>query len=463
MLRLERLPRRRQLPSQPSGRRTFRRIRWMAAGIAVALAATAIILAVTSRPPGVPPLYAQGIAQRPCGGGRVLVVPAAASDQYEADSSVVRTQPEPACARAAVRADQHWLSAGLIPGTGALRSMAVRALLDLHLSTRANGAVVAGWHPGWEYTWPRDSSWVAVALADTGHPADSYRILRFLQRMQLPDGTWAARYWPDGAGPVRDGRPRELDADGWLPWAVWSWGAAAGASGHGGRQQLAALWPMVRAAADASVRALSDGLPAASMDYWEDSVTVTLGTAAPLLAGLRAAAAIARELGRDSSAPRWDSAAATLARGIRLGFGGFGYGRLPYQRSGADAAITFLGPPFGPPGPGLGRAVSQAEQALRLPNGGLVPGADWPGSKMTAWTAETAFFALFDAEAGQHQAAARILAWLARHRTRLGALPEMVSAAGRPVSVAPLAWTDAVVLLTLTAQAHPLPTVPAGA
>jgi hypothetical protein len=56
--------------------------------------------------------------------------------------------------------------------------------------------------------------------------------------------------------------------------------------------------------------------------------------------------------------------------------------------------------------------------------------------------------------------ATQMLTWLAAHTTRLGALPEKVDARGRPVSAAPLAWTDAAVLLTLAAQAHPLPVVP---
>ena len=37
---------------------------------------------------------------------------------------------------------------------------------------------------------------------------------------------------------------------------------------------------------------------------------------------------------------------------------------------------------------------------------------------------------------------------------------EKVDARGQPVSAAPLAWTDAAVLLTLVAQAHRLPVVP---
>ena len=88
------------------------------------------------------------------------------------------------------------------------------------------------------------------------------------------------------------------------------------------------------------------------------------------------------------------------------------------------------------------------------------PGAGWPGNPAIAWTAETAFFALSDAATGEHGRASVLLSWLAAHRTRLGALPEQVTAAGQPASVAPLAWTDAAVLLALTAQAHELPLVP---
>ncbi len=105
-------------------------------------------------------------------------------------------------------------------------------------------------------------------------------------------------------------------------------------------------------------------------------------------------------------------------------------------------------------------AITSTERSLRLPNGGILPGTDWPGNRTTAWTAETAFFALFDAETGNRQQTTQLLTWFAAHTTRLGALPEKVDAGGRPVSAAPLAWTDAAVLLTLVAQAHQLPVVP---
>jgi glucoamylase len=460
-----------RLPRTAAGR--------VAAVIGGAAVACAAIVAAAPQPPAVSGLLTEGIAVNPCHPQQVIAVPPGTGGHYAGDSSVLivggsaylgpgrlapLTLAEASCVRASVRAGERWLAAGTIPGgSGRLRAMATRALLDLRLSVRPDGAVISGWHPGWQYSWPRDSSWVAVALADTGHAAAALRILRFLQRMQLADGGWAARYWPDGSGPVT-GRPAELDAVGWVPWAVWSWAAAQQPAGPVVLRELAALWPMVSAAANEAVRSLSaDGLPVPAMDYWEDSVAVTLGTAAPLLAGLRAAADIAAELGgqaRAAAAGRWSAASVRLAGAIQSRFGRYGYGRLPGPRSGADAAVTFLGGPFAAPGPAVLRAAAGAQRALTLPNGGLLPGSDWPGDTTAAWTAETAFFALFWAAAGQHGRSGAILSWLAEHRTGLGALPEQVTAQGRPASVAPLAWTDAVVLLALLAQQGQLHVVP---
>jgi GH15 family glucan-1,4-alpha-glucosidase len=449
--------------------------------LVLAFSMTAAPYPASRHQPGQPRLTVAGVAEDPCQPQRALPVPPEQSGRFEPDSSILRTAgdtfvapglsapsalTQSACATVAEQADREWLRAGTVPGdTAASRAMATRALLDLRLDVRPNGAVVAGWRPGWDYDWPRDSSWVAVALAQTGHPAMAYRILRFLQRMQPDDGIWAARYLPDGSGPVLDGRPAQLDADGWVPWAVWSWAATQPLTPGGQpRRELAQLWPMVVRSADAAARSLArDGLPGPAMDYWENSVEVTLGTAAPLLAGLRAAADLAAGLGGAAAAGdgrRWAAAADRLAGAITAVFGRTGYQRVPLAGSGADAAVTWLGPPFAEPSPQVLRAARSAQQALTVSNGGLGPGEAWSGTPDVAWTAETAFFALFDAATGQHGQAAALLDWLAAHRTKLGSLPEQVNSAGQPASTAPLSWTDAVTLLALLAQSGPIPVVP---
>ena len=454
-----------------------RRIVAVGAALALAAATAAATTAATRQLPQ-PKLTVAGLAQEPCQPQQALPVPARLSGQFEPDSSILHVgggvyaapgqapSAESACVTATERADRNWLDTGLVPGaTATQRSMATRALLDLSLAVRPDGAAQAGWLSGseYEYAWPRDSSWVAVALTDAGHPAMAYRILEFLHRMQGRNGIWAARYAPDGSGPVRDGRPAELDADGWVPWAVWSWAVTQPLTSQS-HHELTRLWPMVVRAADAAVRSLTDdGLSGPAMDYWEDSVEVTLGTAAPLLAGLRAAADLAPDVGSataTSDGHRWAAAAARLATAITATFGRNGYQRTPAAGSGADAAVTFLGPPFAVPSAAVLQAARSAQRALTVPNGGLRPGTSWPGTPDVAWTPETAFFALFDASTGQHGQAAALLAWLAAHRTRLGSLPEQVNSSGQPASVAPLAWTDAVTLLALLAQAGHLPTIP---
>src|SRR5450830_409342 len=67
-------------------------------------------------------------------------------------------------------ADQRWLSSGTIPGAGTAWADMVRyALIDLHQLSKPEGSPAAGAGENWGYSWPRDNSFVAAALARTGH------------------------------------------------------------------------------------------------------------------------------------------------------------------------------------------------------------------------------------------------------------------------------------------------------
>jgi glucoamylase len=406
----------------------------------------------------IPPGEALGAAYLPSSnvlrlpGGELRYVP-------PGSARAVTVPPDDHGAAAAAAETRKWLAAGTVPGENDVeRRISERALLNLLLLTHPNGAAIAAPNPRWDRVWPRDASFMAVAFAATGHHEESYRILEFLAGAQEPDGAWEARYYVDGT-PVLDGRSRQLDAVGWFPWAVWYWYVTGD---HRAEERIEALWPATRAAADVAASSLgADGLPPGAADYWEAGTwRANLGTAAPLRTGLRAAADLARDLGHLSDARRYARAAARLDGAIGRGFAPIGYPRTTGARSGADAAVNFLAPPFAPPDPRVEAAVAETAERLRVPNGGVLPGEDWPHDPTVAWTPETALFALSAAAAGDGETADHWLGWLAAHRTTLGAFPEKVDGEGEPRSAAPLGWTEAVVVLALAAEEEPLPVPP---
>ena len=99
--------------------------------------------------------------------------------------------------------------------------MAQRALLDLRLLLRLGGAAVAASTPYWS-TCGRATRPGWSLLCRWRHRDDALSVLKFLQGVQSQDGTREAILLT-GDGPVADGRAAQLDANGWVPWAVWTW------------------------------------------------------------------------------------------------------------------------------------------------------------------------------------------------------------------------------------------------
>ncbi|MBB5787347.1 hypothetical protein [Jiangella mangrovi] len=344
-----------------------------------------------------------------------------------------------------------------LPGRGTpYEAMAEEALLDIGVLTFPNGAAVAAGSPYWRYVWPRDAGFMAAALTVSGRPELAYAQLAYVAAMQEDDGTWQARYLPDGSRGVPDDRGLQLDGIGWTLWAAWVF---AGATASDPRPLAA----MVRRSAGAALAALdpATGLPRASQDFWEmDLDEATLGSAAPLLLGLRAGRDLLALMGDHEHAARAADGAARLAEAVTSGFGAHGYARRISGTGGRDASVAFLLPPFAPPAVGVEAAWRAAVDATTVGNGGVRPGEEW-ADLVTGWTPQISLHALTAASAGDTALAHRLLSWLDLRRTALGALPEKVTAAGRPAAVAPLGLTGATVLLALAAlEGRPLP-VPA--
>jgi GH15 family glucan-1,4-alpha-glucosidase len=432
---------------------------------AVLLLVAVLVAAPWQRPaePEAPALHADGLVLGE--GGAPLPVAAGSGLRRLAGAPATDPAlPGAAAPAAALARGRAWLAAGGVPGAGGPHEdMARTALLDLDLLVLPGGAAVAGWSPRWRYAWPRDASHVAAALAVTGRHERALEVLEHLQAVQARDGTFAARYRPDRSGAVPDDRGVQLDGTGWVLWATWVWAATAppGERAAG----LARLRPLVVRSAGAAVGALdpATGLPPVSPDYWETPVAVpTLGTAAPWQAGLRAAVPLLRDLGERRLADAAADGARRLAAGVRERFGAVGYARR-LTGGPRDTAVAWLLPPYAPArDDDVVAAWQSAAAEMARSNGGLAPGGSWRQDGI-AWTPETAAFALTAAATGRRAEAEARLAWLDAHRTPLGSLPEKVGPDGRPASVAPLAWTGALVLLALAeldGAGAPVPPVP---
>lgn len=365
------------------------------------------------------------------------------------------SQNAPALLARGPSADDAWLSLGSVPGKGTRWQEMVRvALLDVHQLSQQNGAVAAGAGERWNYAWPRDTAFVAVALARTGHHDEAQKALTFLQRVQLADGGFEARYLLDGSG-TPDDRARQSDGAGWALWAAWE--VSRSASKHG-RGSPVALRSLLDNATGFALTVTNDGrrLPRASPDYWEVGVSQTsLGTAAPLLAGLKASQQMYDALGETALAARSRDAASRLSTIVveRFGdryerFGSSSFAALRVGGGGLDAAVTFLMPPFAQsPSAQVVNAWTRYQSDALRPAGGLAPGSSWKQDGVS-WTPETALVAYTAAMSGRTVMAEHWMDWLSAHRTTWGSLPEKVLATGAPAGPAPLAWTAALVILT---------------
>ena len=408
------------------------------------------------------PLYQEGVAVAP--DGSVVPVPAGPRPAFLEGSRVL----DPALtnfgavahggeaehgtheAHRLAQAQRDWLASGTVPGRGGpYEDLSRAALLDLHTLLLPDGALVAGWEDRWRYVWPRDAAFVAVAFARTGHVDDALEVLDFLARVQRTDGGFEARYLPDGSGPPDDRTP-QTDGQGWVMWA--SGLVLAEAPAGPARAAVARrLAPLVGRAVDGTSALLAGtGLPPASPDYWErDEDELTLGTVAPLVAGLEQAASVLAAAGDDARTDLARTAARDARRATVEAFGGGGYTRYadgPHH----DAAAAFVLAPFWHhPAAGGRDAWLASAEAMRRPVG-LAPAGEWRQDGIT-WTPQTSLYAWVAAEQGDDDRARALLSALDSHRTLTGSVPEKVLADGRPAAVAPLAWSAACALLALDA------------
>ncbi|WP_052436982.1 hypothetical protein [Georgenia sp. SUBG003] len=458
-------------PAARRRRRTRRVVGWSLAVVVYAVTAVwSVHLKVNETTEEFIDLYLDGVHLQP--DGTVADVRAHEAAEYLPGSRVLAVHAGDADAEALAQAQRDWLAEGTVPGAGTrYEELVTNALLDIRTLTGATfddegagteaapGAVVAGWTDRWRYVWPRDASFVAAALARTGHVDDAVAVLRFVGDVQSGEGGFQARYLPDGSG-VPDGRGIQLDGNGWVLWS-----AATVLDEIDDTERRAAfqeLRPLIDTATDHVLELTAEAphLPPPSADYWEvREDQLTLGTVAPMLAGLERVAVVYAGQDAADRAAEASRRAEQLRSAVATTFGPGGYERYADDApmtsllgaDGRDTATAMLLPPFTAEAlPGAEEAWLLSTEEMARPAGGVAPGAGWKRDGIS-WTPETTLYALTAAENGHPHRATAWLDWVAEHRTASGAIPEKVLANGAPAAVAPLTWSSANVILAVAA------------
>jgi glucoamylase len=368
-------------------------------------------------------------------------------------------------------------------------------LVFSRVADRATGAVIAAPEAdadflrsgGYAFVWARDLAFIVLAHLASGRRDLAVPALRWLVRAQGSDGLWAQRNWTDATlAPSWGTQLDETAAALFVYGHAWSVLRDTDLDAH--------LWPSAAAAADALVATLdpATGLPAASMDLWETEVGIHTYTAATVVGGLRAAAAMA-ERHDPPRASGWLRAAERVRAGIDEHLWSEEHGRylrsIAVARTDADGDptpraygvdghaarpvasvdpidatvdVSLLGLvyPFAvmtPDEPRMAATIAAIEGELRTADGGILRytgdrylgGNPWVLATLWLGLARRAPGAVVPAEGVDYAVSAR---------TSTDLLPEQVDeVTGEPVWIVPLTWSHAMYVLACHPPLAPVP------
>jgi GH15 family glucan-1,4-alpha-glucosidase len=374
-----------------------------------------------------------------------------------------------------------------LPGDGVV-PLYRRSLLAFDLvSDRETGAVIAApeldsdfaHSGGYGFAWGRDLAFITLAFLAARVTDLAVRALRYLVRVQSPEGMWLHRHWSDGSLAPSWGL-HQVDETGA---ALFAFEAAWAELGDDALDRE--LWPATRRAADFLLGFLDPetGLPCPSVDLWEERQGEHAYSAAAVTAGLRAAAAMA---GRHEPelVSRYRAAADGLAAAIDRELWSDSHGRylrsrwvgradadgsvlpaafspgLPYPNrtvasadpvdATVDVALLGLAWPFGAVdarSPRMRATVAAIEDALVLPDGGVLryEGDVYAGGN--PWILTTLWLGLWYRRVGDEAGYRRCVDYAVARQSETGLLPEQVTRDGQPAWVLPLTWSHAMLVL----------------
>jgi len=385
---------------------------------------------------------------------------------------------------------QNWLSHGQDQNLSAthpptkVQDVYNRSLLILRSMCSENGAIIASSDSEieriggdtYDYVWPRDASWCAIALDQCGHHGMTRRFFNFIFKVITDKGYLLHKYYPTGLfGSTWHPVPFiQIDQSGIVLHALWNFYQTSGDI-----ELVASHWPRVLKIATflANWRDKTSKLPLPSWDLWEERKNTTTYSAAAVYAGLRAASELATLVGLEDYSSKFDQIANEVKDGIlkylydpRLGR----FLRSINPRDEAlDASLLAIND-FNVLSAQDSRVMGtidaiEKELWIKTDIGGITRylGDGYlrvsPEIIGNPWILTTLYLAMYRTDMGDLARAKQLIEWAADRASSTRLLSEQVNAFdGSPVGVLPLAWSHAAYVLAvkrfvarLSATGHP--------
>ena len=353
-----------------------------------------------------------------------------------------------------------------------------RSLLTLRSMCSENGAIIASSDSAiervggdtYDYVWPRDVAWCAIALDQCGYHEITRRFFNFIFNATTEKGYLLHKYYPTGSfGSTWQPVPFiQIDQTGIVLHALWNFYQTTGDI-----EFVAEHWPHSLKIANflTEWRDEATKLPHPSWDIWEERVATATYSALAVCAGLDAASQLARLVGLEDYASRFEKGSNEVRQGILQYLYDEKLGRFLRSIDPRDEALdsSFLAASsfgiFPLHDPRIAKTVNAIEQQLWVTGriGGI---ARYQGDGYlrtspeiigNPWILTTLYLSIVRSDTGDFAKARALIGWATDRAYSTGLLSEQVNAIdGSPVGVLPLAWSHAVYILAVRRYAAQL-------
>ena len=339
----------------------------------------------------------------------------------------------------------------------------------------------------YSYMWPRDGSFIAKTLDDTGYGEITRRFFQFCQKIQTKQGYLLHKYNPDGS----------LGSS-WHPWLYQGEYQVPlqedetalpifALKNHYQRthdiefvQTMYDKFILKAAEFLCSYKDEKTGLPLPSYDLWEEQKGIFTYTCSTVYAGLIAASTLSNIVGHEEHAKRYSQEAEKIKRAMlqylycekqecfvkKILFSQDGTVTKDYQ---ADASVSgiFLFGVLPPDDERVVKTMKRMKEKLQVKThikglaryendryqasgdySGDIPGNPWIIT--TLWYAQWLLMIAKDLKSPEFLEAEELLRWTTRQSGTTGVLPEQINPyTGEHLSVSPLTWSHSTYVDTI--------------